>query len=324
MGSWLTNFKKIKLLCYGEAMIELQQKTSDLSEGFDLAFGGDALTTAAMAKRLGLQVKYLSAFGKDEWQKFLEAELKELRLFEGVQFLDGMQSGLYFIYTDQQGERRFQYYRKGSAASHWEISEREISEAKNSDCVFSSGIAQAISEQSKENQRKLFESAKLAGGFCAFDINYRSRLWSLETATAALREVLANIDFLFMSEEDLKLAQELLGSTQYKNLSELALDLCAQGPKVVILRRGRSSIILAEAAGRQVNEIEAEKVEKPLDTTGAGDVFNASWVAEYLTNKSALRATQLASKLAALQIQKKGSIRALPSVDEISKINKSL
>lgn len=104
----------------GECMIELSQKGADLNRGF----GGDTLNTAVYVARQvntdALGVHYVTALGTDSFStEMMTAWEKEKVGTSLIQRLDNKLPGLYFIETDDTGERTFYYWRNDAAARFW-------------------------------------------------------------------------------------------------------------------------------------------------------------------------------------------------------------
>ncbi len=86
-----------------------------------------------------------------------------------------------------------------------------------------------------------------------------------------------NIDILFANED------EILSLTGSQDLGD-AIDLIAPRLPLLVVTRSEKGAIAAEA-GQRV-EVPAERVEQVVDTTGAGDLFAAGFLAGYVRNRS--------------------------------------
>ena len=110
---------KIRILCFGEAMVELS--SLDLKKKTTrIGFAGDTLNTAIYLKRVlaeGAQVDYLTVLGQDLFsdhlKKYIESELVGTHL---IRRIDSRNVGLYAININPLGEREFSYWRDRSAA----------------------------------------------------------------------------------------------------------------------------------------------------------------------------------------------------------------
>ena len=99
---------KTDIICIGESLIELSAYTGlSQAETFTKYFGGDSITTAVAASRLGAEVGYITVIGNDYLKDFLfdvcESEgldTSQIRLTEGS-------NGLYFIARCKNGKKEF-------------------------------------------------------------------------------------------------------------------------------------------------------------------------------------------------------------------------
>jgi 2-dehydro-3-deoxygluconokinase len=104
----------MRVACIGECMIELYENREG---GLTRGFGGDTLNTALYLARLGVAVDFITALGCDDWSSGMIKEWRQENIGTSlvVRCADEL-PGLYVIQTDQEGERRFSYWRSNSAA----------------------------------------------------------------------------------------------------------------------------------------------------------------------------------------------------------------
>jgi len=119
--------EKLDIITLGEGLIELSSNVSlSLAKNLDKYYGGDTLTAAVAARRLGSKVGYITRVGCDYFKEFLldswQAEgldISQVRLTDDF-------NGLYLLARPQNGIKEFSYYRKKTAASRLSI--EDISE----------------------------------------------------------------------------------------------------------------------------------------------------------------------------------------------------
>lgn len=298
-----------KIAVIGECMIELSQKGAEVNRGF----GGDTLNTsvyiARQADPAALSVHYVTALGTDSFSEQMieawQAENVDTRL---TQRMENRLPGLYYIETDETGERTFYYWRNEAAAKFWLESEQADAISKELatfDYLYLSGISLAIlSPESRLKLLSLLQACRANGGKVIFDNNYRPRLWSSKEETRRVyQQMLActDIAFLTLDDEDLLWgahpAQEVIERTQ------------RAGVKEVVIKRGADSCLVA-IAGEAVIDVPAVKLpkEKVVDTTAAGDSFSAGYLAVRLTGGSAAEAAKRGHLTASTVIQYRGAI----------------
>ncbi|WP_159566802.1 sugar kinase [Budvicia diplopodorum] len=307
--------KKIAII--GECMIELSEKGDSLSRGF----GGDTLNTSVYIARQvpadKLAVHYVSALGTDSFSnEMLTIWQKENVKTNLVQQMDDKLPGLYYIETDETGERKFYYWRNDAAARYWLSSDKSdaiCQQLAHFDYLYLSGISVAVlNAESREKLIALLKTCRSNGGKVIFDNNYRPRLWqSREETQQVYHDVLSctDIAFLTLDDEDLLWGQEpveaVITRTQALGVSE------------IIIKRGSESCIVATAQGQE--EVPAIKLpkEKVIDTTAAGDSFSAGYLSVRLQGGSVTDAAKRGHLTASTVIQYRGAIIPLDAMPKI-------
>ncbi len=298
-----------KIAVIGECMIELSEKGSAVNRGF----GGDTLNTSVYIARqvdeAALQVSYVTALGTDTFsQQMMDAWQREQVQTALIQRMENRLPGLYYIETDESGERTFYYWRNEAAAKYWLESDRASAiceELATFDYLYLSGISLAIlSPASREKLFSLLHECRANGGKVIFDNNYRPRLWSSREETQRVyQQMLActDIAFLTLDDEDALWgalpAEEVIARTQAAGVSE------------VVIKRGADACLVA-LSGEAVVEVPAVRLpkEKVVDTTAAGDSFSAGYLAVRLTGGSAEAAAKRGHLTASTVIQYRGAI----------------
>jgi 2-dehydro-3-deoxygluconokinase len=298
----------------GECMIELQRSAAGSSAGhaatMDYRFGGDTLNAAVYMARLldpaRVRVAYVTGLGVDG----MSAEMLASWEREGidtacVQRLPDRLPGIYMIETDPDGERRFHYWRKDSAARHWlEAPEagKVLVQLAASPMVYLSGISLAIlSPADRELLIAALAQCRARGGRVVFDNNYRPRLWeSAETAREVYRRVLANTDIALLTLDDeialygQESVQQVVERTRGYGVGEVVVK-CGAAPCVVW-------------AEDSLHEVAPEPVADVVDTTAAGDSFGAAYMAARLSGKDPQEAARAGHRLAGAVIRVRGAI----------------
>ncbi|PJG84158.1 sugar kinase [Caviibacterium pharyngocola] len=297
--------KKLTLL--GECMIELN------GEPFGQmlqTYGGDTLNTATylarVSRRSEIDVQYVSALGTDKLSLAMLAHWRADGINTDLVLLDSQrQPGLYLIQLDAQGERTFLYWRNQSAARYLlqhsdfpKVAEK-LAEA---DALYLSGISLAILPKNDRTLLlELLKQLRAKGIEIIFDSNYRPKLW--ENAAEAqyyYAELLKMVDVALVTFDD----EQLL----WGDLNEQASleRLASYGIGKIVLKQGKCGAILWQN-GKQ-EPVSTIAVENVVDTTSAGDAFNAGFLQGYLSGKDLVTCCQQGNQLAGIVIQHKGAI----------------
>ncbi len=293
-----------RVACIGEAMVELSLDAADPSRA-SLGFAGDTLNTAIYLKRAApsLQVDFVTRLGRDAFSSQMLDFIAAEDLGTGaITFSETRSVGLYAISTDAAGERSFAYWRDTSAARElFQAGRRcDFSVLEGADVAYLSAITLAIlPAEVRAALHGWLRDFRTKGGRVAFDSNYRPRLWpDPETARAAITALWQITDIALPSVDD--------EMAIYNDPDESAVTarLAADGVRDGALKRGpQGPLSLGDPV--QATYAPAQKV---VDTTAAGDSFNAGYLAALLTGAPQAEALQAGHALASKVVGVKGAI----------------
>lgn len=304
-----------KFVAIGECMVEVASMSH--SAHYKVGFAGDTLNTAIYLARyvrqLGVDVDYITALGDDVYsQHMIEAWQAENIGTHWVAQLPGEQAGLYLIHNDDNGERYFTYYRSQSAAKKWlqtQLTDKILSSLHEYDYIYLSGISLAIlSEKDQQALIKVLSTCNKSQ--IVFDPNYRVKLWP---SAQKAREVFAAL-----------LPHVSIGLPTLDNEQELFDDqtakMCAQrwhgfGVSEVVVKQGEQACLVSQQGEGEF--VDSLSVDTVVDTTSAGDSFNAAYLAARIQGYPVVKAAAIAHQLASVVIMHQGAIipkEAMPSL----------
>lgn len=275
-----------KIACFGEAMAELMLGGGSSTAALGTA--GDTLNTAIYLRRLlgaHASVSFVTKLGKDSLSqralRFIESESIKT---DQIALHPDRSIGLYAIETDQHGERSFSYWRNQSAAKTLFQNDETIdfSILANYDVLCFSAITLAILPNKVRLLliKELDRLRNTQGTQVVFDSNYRPALWEdVQTARDCVSAAWRITDIALPSVDDEQAlfddADEaaVLQRLHSYGIKKGALKRGAQGPKAL----GESS------SSDSVKFPEATTI---VDTTAAGDSFNAGYLSALLSGAS--------------------------------------
>ena len=296
----------------GEPMIELARSPQG-PLSYDRRYGGDTLNTAVYLARLlkpeTARIHYVTRLGDDplsDWMiKGFASEGIDCSLIARVK---DRRPGLYIIDTDERGERSFSYWRSEAPARQL-FEESDLAEQLSSaDAIYTSGITLAIlSEVGRERLIGLMHRLKSAGCIAAFDTNYRSRLWSDRNVAASwVRQAMAAATHVLPSSDDLDAI-----FTRAQKPEDWVDELARMGADEIVVKTGGGPVHTLQGS------ITLEKMDQPRDTTGAGDSFNAGYLAARISGASVSESVTRAHALASRVIQYPGAVIARAAMADL-------
>lgn len=297
-----------KIACLGECMVEFSPHGNDT---YARGFAGDSLNTAIYLQRAlssqPVTISYVTALGPDPLSDAIKTFIADENIDTSLTgAVADKRPGLYTIDLDASGERSFSYWRSDSAAKKLfsgglteEQQQRLISEF---DLIYFSGISIAILEP--ECRVKLLETLAAArhhGAKIAFDSNYRPALWESESvAREVMAECLAVSDIALMTfDDEAMLHGDSTPEVTMSRLKEAGI------PEIVVKDGSRGCMVYSPDFEGNVSTV---KVDNVVDTTSAGDSFNAGYLAKRVCGSSENDAAAFAHQLAGTVIQYKGAI----------------
>ena len=295
---------KSRVICVGEVMVELSRGNDGR---YGMAFGGDTFNTAVYLARAGIPAAYATAMGDDPYSDGLMA----LASAEGVngdliRRMPGRMPGLYLIETDAKGERKFYYWRETSPARDlfelpdWAAVAEALLSAR---LVYFSGVTLSLYSNTGIGRfLAALELARRQGVKVAFDGNFCPRGWKGDVARArtVFAEALKRVDIALPTFED---EATLWGDANPEATVE---RLQAFGIGEIVVKNGSSTALVADKNGRE--HVPVPEVVEPIDTTAAGDSFNAAYLAARLNGQGPVPSAALAHGLAAEVIRHRGAI----------------
>ena len=296
---------KNNIACVGEVMIEIVITGADTAA---LGVAGDTFNTAVYLKQLlkplDKTVSYFTALGKDRFSSRIVSKMVEYEIDTShIEFRPDHMPGMYAIETDEEGERSFSYWRSQSAARTLfsPPCQIEISSLRSFDIVYISGISMAIlPPATRASLLEFVGDYRTAGGLIAFDSNFRPNLWeNIETAREITSSMWANTDIALPSMDD---EMALFGDTSERQVID---RLRTSGVIFGALKRGAAGPVDLSSENSGANY---PGVKNIVDTTAAGDSFNAGFLASYMRGEPIGQSLKAGHMLASKVIQKQGAI----------------
>jgi 2-dehydro-3-deoxygluconokinase len=304
-----------RIISIGECMVELARGGDDR---FGLAYGGDTFNTAVYLARSGVEVAYATALGDDGYSDGIIA----LARGEGVAtdlfaVVSGRMPGLYLIETDGHGERTFYYWRDRAPA-------RELldgpagDDIENALCaagvIYFSGVTLSLySAAALDRFAHALETARGKGAAIVMDSNYRPRGWQQDAARARrVMDAFWPLATLALPTFDDEAA--LWGD---RDPAATANRLKSRGVGEIAIKLGAQGALIA-GAGYEAS-VPATEDAAVVDTTGAGDSFNAGYLSARIQGQPPVSAAIAGHQLAGVVVQHRGAIVPRAATDAVTR-----
>ncbi|KMK66420.1 sugar kinase [Puniceibacterium sp. IMCC21224] len=292
----------MKLVFAGECMVELAPDGACYTKGF----AGDTFNMAWYARKIcpaAWSVGYVSAIGSDAVSDELAAFMSDAGVdISHVQRHADRTVGLYMI-SLKDGERSFSYWRSHSAARQMAADGATLDSAfAGADVVCISGITIAVLDgDGRATLAAALTRYRADGGQVAFDPNIRPRLWAdAPSMCASVMTFAALSDIVLASFED--------EATHFGDADPAATLQRYQdaGVGCVVVKDGGNPIL--GARGDEQVCVAPEPVAMVVDSTAAGDSFNAGFLVSMLSGADLATALIGGASLSRQVIQQRGAL----------------
>lgn len=304
----------LQILSIGEVMLELAPAgESGGKKLLALGYAGDTYNTAVYLARLGVTAGYFTRLGDDPYSgELLQLMVQEGLDITGIEQVPGRTPGLYLIANQANGERSFSFWRGQSPAREMFATEASTAtleqRLQNISYAYLSGVTLGIlTDEARGNLLRVLAGVRARGGKVVFDNNYRPQLWrDQDQARNAMAAALAIADMALLTDDD---EARLWNSGEPADI----LARCASaGVGEVVIKRGPRPVFVAatyrDGYYHEQIQVDVPPVESVLDTTAAGDSFNAGYLAARFAGQNIEGAAAHGNRCAGVVIRHRGAI----------------
>jgi 2-dehydro-3-deoxygluconokinase len=302
----------------GETMLRLSPPNFERiaqAVTLDMRFGGTESNVAVALARLGFKSAWLSRLPDNPLGHRVLMELRAHNVdVSGVRLAANERLGTYYIeFGSVPRPNRVVYDRANSAISRMTTEEVAFDQIEKSRWLHLTGITPALSQNCYDLVLACAKFGKSKGIPVSFDVNYRALLWSAQQAGQGLDPILRHCDVIFSAHRD---AQNLFGASA--SAEKAATELRERFDcKQLVLTIGEEGAI-AQTANETAHQ-PAFNVPNPVDRIGAGDAFDAGYIAAQLRGQSLEDALRFGNAMSALKMTMTGDL-ALISQAEVDAV----
>jgi ribokinase len=263
--------------------------------------GGSAANTIVGLARLGLKTGFIGKVADDrEGNLLLQGFRSENVDTEGIAVTKTGRSGVVMGFVDQQGERTL--YVDAGVNDEIDLSEIKLNHVLDTRLLHITSFA---GDRSFESQVGILEKVSTQTR-----ISFDPGMLYARKGLAALRPIVQRAFVMLPNQAELR----LLTGKEYEEGAEALVDA---GVKIVGVKLGEKGCYVTDG---EENTLVAAARMKPLDTTGAGDAWNAGFLYGFLQGKNLEQCGMLGNFAASRCIVKMGARTGLPLESELKQL----
>ena len=307
-----------KILCFGDCNLDILIPIKELpvkggcsfSSSVIINHGGGGGNAAVALHKLGFNITMISKLGKDIFGDFIKKYFEDMGINTKHLYFSDYSTGLTVGLISPDGEKRWIAVRGDAADLH--IKEKEINEIELLNFLYISGVVVAEGKESRETAIKLAERVFKSGGKVFLDPNLRLPEWKISKEIKnAFEHIFKYINVFIPNQKEL----QLLGEDE--NMKKSASNILQKGVQVIWVKKGNQGC--SYFTKEKHFQLPAHEI-KVIDTSGAGDAFDAAIIYGTLSGFMPEKCGEFAISFAETTVQKIGTTKALPNSIEINKL----
>jgi len=329
------------VVTFGEIMLRLSTPGHTRfvqAQSFDATFGGGEANVAASLATYGLEAYFVCKLPATPIGQAAVNHLRRYGVRTDYLLRGGDRLGIYFLETGaSQRPSKVVYDRTHSAVTTLEADAVDWGSVfDGADWFHWTGITPALGPTPRRAIEAACRAAQAAGLTVSCDLNYRSKLWTVEEAQATMRPLMEHVDVCIANEEDADRSLGLTAGTtdvEAADLDEEGYFALAQKLKsafgfetvAITLRESFSaskngwSAVLHDERDC-VNPVRSQRYTiRLVDRVGGGDSFAAGLIYGLLTKTDTRAALEFAVAASCLKQTIPGDFN-LAEADEVEKL----
>lgn len=255
------------------------------------------------ARRFGLSVGIIDSVGNDELGSYYLKGLKSEDVdVSRISIKVGLSTAYCIVLIDRWGQHAYIGFE--GATQYLTPEEVEQEYISGSRLLYVSGYT-LLASPVREAVIKAVEIASRSNIPIFFDPGPKLT----EIPIEKLKKLISVSRVILLNEREIDLIEEA------NCTRDSARKLLRKGPKAIVIKRGPEGCWICTDS--EFIEIPGHRV-KVVDTTGAGDAFNASFVFGFLMGWSIKKSAVLANAVGAVKVTKMGAGTKVPTKEEIN------
>jgi len=274
-------------------VLELEVGKEKLADDLSLVLGGSSAITAFNLSQLGASVRFAAVLGRDAFGYFVSQKMEEAGIdISAIRWLDQEKTGVTIWHSLARERAGVTYAGTIARLRASDVTHEVLTSARHLH-VGAYFLLTALHPDAPE----LFLTAKRAGLTTSLDCNYDPS----ETWDSNIWQVLRHTDVFFPNEQEARLlthCDDPLSAARRLN----------QFAQLVVVKLGAEGALVVTR--EETFHQPAVAVADVVDTTGAGDSFNAGFLSQYVRGASLRACAEAGTQAASRSVTKIGGTAA--------------
>lgn len=276
----------------------------ELVEQLELHLGGCASNAAVNLAKIGVKTSVIGKVGNDGFGSFVVNEIKNAGVItSGIKVSNKSLTSASVVFVHNNGERSFLHHLGANA--DFTLDDIDFSIVNQSKILFVAG-ALLMPMLDGIPTAELLKNTKEAGVITVMDTAWDSTgKWM-----KLIEPCLPHLEYFIPSFEE---AEMISGKHVPEEIADVFLRY---GVKNVVIKLGANGCLIKSCTGEKYL-IEAFKVDKVVDTTGAGDSFAAGFISGLVHGWNLEMCGKFANAVGAHCVMEVGATSGIRKMDEI-------
>lgn len=268
-----------------------------LGSGFKTGPGGKGSNQAVAAARVGAAVTFVGRIGRDMFGEMALKVWQEAGIATDYVIQDSeAPTGVATIIVDDHGENIIVV----ASGANWRISPADVERAEPA--IAASRVFLTQLETPPDAVRRGLQIARQHGAIT---------ILNPAPGQPLTPDLLALVDIITPNQTE----AAIITGVSSVNATEACAALRAHGANTVVMTLGSEGVLLYNDSGPQ--HFPAFRVDKVVDTTGAGDAFNGGLAVALAEGKPLAEAIRFASATGAISVTRPGATESMPTRAEV-------
>lgn len=303
-----------EFISFGETMMAFSPESPGslkYKHNYSCKAAGAETNTLIGVQKLGHSTGWLSRLGKDGPGEFVLSQIQAEGVnTDHVQLDSCHATGIMLKQLRSHGETSIFYYRSGSAFCHASLSDAAYRFLSNARLFHFTGITPVLSEACKKELDKILVFCRAKKIPVSFDPNVRLKLWKNKDYRDLMKRYITLSDYVMLGAKE---AGIIFGEASIEGFAAKIWNIAPSLSFLAIKNGAEGAYVYDKTDAHFIKPYPCT----PIDPVGAGDAFNAGFLAGILEGQDLKTCGRIAAICGALATETVGDIEGLPGREEL-------